>query len=92
MGMGAQNTEARLAASVGQLDEPVAPDFQAAQDLIAEISKDFDSIDVLINNAGITKDTLVGRMSLEDFQSVLNINLFGNSLKLKLHAHCNADL
>ena len=33
MGMGAQNTEARLAASIGQLDGPVVPDFQAALDV-----------------------------------------------------------
>jgi hypothetical protein len=31
MGMGAQNAEARLAASIGQLEAPVAPDFQAVQ-------------------------------------------------------------
>ena len=33
MGMGAQNIDARLAASIGQLEEPVAPDFQALQDV-----------------------------------------------------------
>ena len=33
MGMGAQNAEARLAASIGQSEEPVAPDFQAVQDV-----------------------------------------------------------
>lgn len=33
MGMGAQNAEARLAASIGQLEEPVSPDFQAMQDV-----------------------------------------------------------
>jgi hypothetical protein len=33
MGMGAQAIEARLAASIGKLDEPVVPDFQAAQDV-----------------------------------------------------------
>ncbi|MCK5188812.1 MAG: hypothetical protein KAR12_02015, partial [Methylococcales bacterium] len=33
MGMGTRNIEARLAASVGQLDEPVAPAFQAVQDV-----------------------------------------------------------
>ena len=33
MGMGAQAIEARLAASIGKLDEPVAPDFQAARDV-----------------------------------------------------------
>ena len=32
---------------------------------------------ILVNNAGITKDTLVNRMSLEDYQSVLNVNLSG---------------
>ena len=33
MGMGAQNIDARLAASIGQLEEPAAPDFQALQDV-----------------------------------------------------------
>ena len=33
MGMGAQNAEARLAASIGQSEKPVAPDFQAVQDV-----------------------------------------------------------
>ena len=33
MGMGAHNVDARLAASIGQLEEPVAPDFQALQDV-----------------------------------------------------------
>ena len=52
-----------------------AADFQAAQDLVAEISKDFDSIDVLINNAGITKDNLLMRISEEDFDKVIEVNL-----------------
>ena len=52
-----------------------AADFQAAQDLVAEVSKDFDSIDVLINNAGITKDNLLMRISEEDFDKVIEINL-----------------
>jgi len=33
MGMGAQNIDARLAASIGQSEDPVAPDFQAVQDV-----------------------------------------------------------
>ncbi len=33
MGMGAQNIAARLAASIEQLEQPVAPDFQALQDV-----------------------------------------------------------
>lgn len=42
-----------------------------------EILKKFHRIDVLVNNAGITKDNLLIRMKKEDFDSVLNINLGG---------------
>ena len=52
-----------------------ASDFDAAQQLISDVLKDFGSIDVLINNAGITKDTLLMRMSEEDFDSVMNVNM-----------------
>lgn len=52
-----------------------AADFQASQDLVTEITKDFDSIDVLINNAGITKDNLLMRISEEDFDKVIEVNL-----------------
>lgn len=52
-----------------------ASDFQAAQDLVAAVEKDFGKIDVLINNAGITKDTLLMRMSEADFDKVIEINL-----------------
>ncbi len=52
-----------------------AADFEVAQDLVAEIQKEFDSIDVLVNNAGITKDNLLMRMSEEDFDKVIEVNL-----------------
>ncbi len=52
-----------------------AADFQAAQDLVAEVVKEFGTVDVLINNAGITKDNLLMRISEEDFDQVMNINL-----------------
>jgi len=53
-----------------------AADFQAAQDLVAEVLKDFDGkIDILINNAGITKDNLLMRISEEDFDTVIEVNL-----------------
>jgi 3-oxoacyl-[acyl-carrier protein] reductase len=52
-----------------------AADFSAAQDFAAEVLKEFGSIDVLINNAGITKDNLLMRMSEEDFDKVIEINL-----------------
>jgi len=38
---------------------------------------EFNEIDLLVNNAGITKDNLILRMSLEDFRSVLETNLIG---------------
>ncbi len=52
-----------------------AADFEAAQDLAAEVLKEFGSIDVLINNAGITKDNLLMRISEQDFDKVLEVNL-----------------
>ncbi len=52
-----------------------AADFTAAQDFVLDVLKEFDSVDVLINNAGITKDNLLIRMSEEDFDKVISINL-----------------
>ena len=52
-----------------------ASSFEACQELIKQISEDFDSIDVLVNNAGITKDNLLMRMGEEDFDKVLEVNL-----------------
>ncbi|MEC7645888.1 MAG: 3-oxoacyl-[acyl-carrier-protein] reductase [Bacteroidota bacterium] len=52
-----------------------ASDFEAAQQLASDVIKDFGSIDVLVNNAGITKDGLLMRMSEEDFDSVMAINM-----------------
>ena len=52
-----------------------ASDYEAAQQLAADVLKDFGALDILINNAGITKDNLLMRMSEEDFDQVLHINL-----------------
>lgn len=52
-----------------------ASDFNAAQDLVAEVIKTLGGIDILINNAGITKDNLLMRMGEEDFDRVLKVNL-----------------
>jgi len=52
-----------------------AADFDAAQELAADVLKEFGSIDVLINNAGITKDNLLMRISEDDFDKVIEINL-----------------
>jgi 3-oxoacyl-[acyl-carrier protein] reductase len=52
-----------------------AADHKESQDLIENILTDFASIDVLVNNAGITKDNLLMRMGEEDFDKVIEVNL-----------------
>jgi len=52
-----------------------ASDFEAAQQLVDNVLEEFGGIDVLVNNAGITKDGLLIRMREEDFDSVMNINM-----------------
>lgn len=52
-----------------------ASDFAAAEQLIADVVAEFGSLDVLVNNAGITKDNLLMRMSEEMWDQVININL-----------------
>ena len=48
-----------------------------------KVISEFGKIDVLVNNAGITKDTLLMRMSKEDFDKVIDINLKGTFLVTK---------
>ena len=52
-----------------------ASNFEAAQELVNEVVKDFGSLDVLINNAGITRDNLLMRMTEEHWDDIMNINL-----------------
>lgn len=52
-------------------------DAEQVQNLIQETRRQYGSIDVLVNNAGITRDTLLMRMKLEDWQAVINLNLTG---------------
>ena len=52
-----------------------AADFTSAQTLVDNIIKDFGKVDVVVNNAGITKDGLLMRMSEEQFDDVIDINL-----------------
>lgn len=52
-----------------------AADFEAAQKLVEEVLEDFGQVDILINNAGITKDNLLMRMNEEDFDKVIDVNL-----------------
>ena len=52
-----------------------ASNFEAAQQLAADVLEEFGSIDVLVNNAGITKDGLLMRMSEEDYDQVMDVNM-----------------
>jgi 3-oxoacyl-[acyl-carrier protein] reductase len=52
-----------------------AANFDAAQELAKEVLAEFGTIDVLVNNAGITKDNLLMRISEEDFDKVIEVNL-----------------
>lgn len=52
-------------------------DFYACETMFQEIVKQFGRIDILINNAGITRDGLLMKMSEEDYDAVLDTNLKG---------------
>lgn len=52
-----------------------AANYEEAHQLIEQVLTHFGTIDILINNAGITKDNLLMRMSEEDFDKVIEINL-----------------
>ncbi len=52
-------------------------DFSSSEEFIKNIISQFGKIDVLINNAGITKDGLLIRMKKEDFENVIDVNLVG---------------
>lgn len=52
-----------------------AADFTQSEELAKNVIADFDRIDILINNAGITRDGLMLRMSEEQWDEVINTNL-----------------
>lgn len=58
-----------IKADITKLDE--------VESMVKEIINKFGKIDVLINNAGITRDSLLIRMKEEDWDAVININLKG---------------
>lgn len=56
-------------ADISKLDE--------VEGLVKAAKEKFGSVDIMVNNAGITKDTLILRMKEEDFDSVIDVNLKG---------------
>lgn len=51
--------------------------FEDCEEIVKQVIEKFGQIDVLVNNAGITKDMLLMRMKKEDFEQVLDVNLVG---------------
>lgn len=70
-------------AQFAEADVPVAQvtgdvsDFDTAKEMVDDVFERFGRIDVLINNAGITRDGLMMRMTEEDFDAVIDTNLKG---------------
>lgn len=52
-------------------------DYKACEQAVRDIVKKYGKINILVNNAGITKDGLLMGMSREDFDSVIDVNLGG---------------
>lgn len=74
----AANETLRILASEGVEAESHKVDvslFEAADALCKGLLSKFEKIDVLVNNAGITKDTLLMRMTEEDWDKVIRVNL-----------------
>ncbi len=61
----------------GMIIQGDVADYEQAGHMIETIQKEYGTIAVLINNAGITKDTLMLRMDEETFSSVIDVNLKG---------------
>ena len=51
--------------------------FEQCENMIKEAIEKYGRIDVLVNNAGITKDGIIMRMKKEDFEAVIDVNLVG---------------
>jgi len=73
----AKNTEAEIAALGVQAKGYAsnAANFEDTKNVMEEIFNDFGRIDVLVNNAGITRDGLMMRMTEEQWDLVINVNL-----------------
>jgi 3-oxoacyl-[acyl-carrier protein] reductase len=73
----ARALEAELAANGGQVQgfKSDASKMDEAENLVATVVDAFDTVDIVINNAGITDDTLLMRMSEEQWDRVIDVNL-----------------
>ena len=60
-----------------QLHQCDVSDYQSVEDVFAKVEKKYDTIDILINNAGIRRDGMLALMSEEDWRRVIDVNLTG---------------
>ena len=58
-------------------------DFEASKACVDQIIEEFGGIDILVNNAGIVRDKLALKMTEEDFDAVINVNLKGTFNMIK---------
>ncbi len=63
------------AGGVGAAVQADVSDPEQAEALIKYAKDNYDKIDVLVNNAGVTRDNLIARMKVDDFDTVMNTNL-----------------
>jgi 3-oxoacyl-[acyl-carrier protein] reductase len=82
----AARNEERLRTIASEIDagggcaRPLALDVSRPEtfgEALKSLPEDFASVDVLVNNAGVTADNLLARMSLEDWERVIRVNLTG---------------
>ncbi len=78
---GAQATADQLPGAKGYACD--VSDSASVEQLLADIDQDFGTPSVLVNNAGITRDTLMLRMKEEDWDRVIDVNLKGSWLCIK---------
>jgi 3-oxoacyl-[acyl-carrier protein] reductase len=69
--------EVQKLGSQGNIYEADVSNLAAVEDMVKQMKSDIGTIDVLVANAGITKDKLIMRMTPQDWEQVLHINLSG---------------
>ena len=70
----------RVAAEIGAAAKVIQCDVTKADDVAAmaeAIKRDFGGLDILVNNAGLLRDRSIKKMSTDEFESVMRVNLFG---------------
>ncbi len=58
-------------------------DYAACESAVQEVIAKYGKVDILVNNAGITKDHTARKMTIDEWQSVLNVNLSGPFFMMK---------